>query len=603
MAVTGVPARASSVVGLALAGLAAALGAAVVDARQPAGAAPTATVEFFVAAADGSPIADLRADEIAVRVDGRARTVRSLRWIGTSTGAGAPVFNPALPAPFGTNVIDDEGRSIVVVLDEHSFRPGREGPIRDAFGRYLVELAPRDRVAVVTVPYGGLKADFTTDRDAVTAAIARAAGTLPPSQSGSEFACNTRRTLDAMVGLLDSLGGGRGPTTVLFVSSGLAPPRRDAPMTLAPGACELTIEDFERVGTAATTARAHFYLLQPEEDASLNAIRGVEITDGFSGSDNPRAGLEHLGGVTGGVRLPLLTARDTNLLRIARETSGHYLLEFTPEGADGNGQRHSMDVRVTRAGAIVRSRPSLVIPRSGNRAPRPPAPRDMLRQPRVYRDLPLRVVAYPSRGEGRQVKVVALIDLPGAGTPLRDAAVGLFDSGGKLVAQWTASREELAAPPVVSALLAAPGTYRVRAAAVDTQNRAGTADYTVSTALTPVGPLTVSGLMLGLNRADGFRPVLQFSREPTATGYLELYGPEADSLARVMMELATSENGPPLLTLPATVSTTSERDRAVAMTSFPIGGLPAGDFVVRAIVTVAGQPSGRVLRTLRKVVD
>ena len=374
-------------------------------------------------------------------------------------------------------------------------------------------------------------------------------------------------------------------------------------MTLAPGVCELTTDHFEQVGAAASAARAHFYVIQPDDDVAITASRTVETIGGagFTGSDNPLAGLEHLSGVTGGHRLQLMTARETNLLRIARETSGYYMLEFVPEPSDRNGRRHAVDLRVARSGVTVRARPTLIIARDDGRTPRPPSPRDMLRQPRVFRDLPLRVIGYPSSGDGKQIKILAVVEPAEATVKLQDASAGLFDATGKLTAQWTASRDELAAMPLLAALMASPGTYRLRIAATDAQGRAGTADYTVDAALTPTGSLTISGLVLGLSRAGGFRPAFQFATEPVATAYLEIYGPLAERAVAVTMEIATTENGPPILTIPAAVSGTSESGRHIATAALPIGALPAGDFVVRAIVTVPGQSAGRVIRTLRKI--
>jgi hypothetical protein len=41
-------------------------------------------------------------------------------------------------------------------------------------------------------------------------------------------------------------------------------------------------------------------------------------------------------------------------------------------------------------------------------------------------------------------------------------------------------------------------------------------------------------------------------------------------------------------------------DKFVVNAAVPIGALPAGDFVVRAVVGVEGQAAGRVYRTFRK---
>jgi hypothetical protein len=49
----------------------------------------------------------------------------------------------------------------------------------------------------------------------------------------------------------------------------------------------------------------------------------------------------------------------------------------------------------------------------------------------------------------------------------------------------------------------------------------------------------------------------------------------------------------------APVAPASEPDRRIAQASLPIDGLPVGDYVARAVVSVAGQPVRRVMQPFR----
>jgi len=338
--------------------------------------------------------------------------------------------------------------------------------------------------------------------------------------------------------------------------------------------------------------------VQPE-DTSLRASLQVETIAGasYSGSDNPLAGLEHLSGVTGGHRLPLLTSRTNNLVRIARETSGYYVASFVPEPAERNGNAQPVDLKVTRQSVDVRARPVVIIPRPSTRTARTPSPRDMLRQTQVFRDLPLRTAAYPSQNDAKTLKLLSVFEATEPNVALTAAAVGVIDSTGRLVAQWTATDDELKAVPMIAALAVAPGTYRLRIAATDAGGRGGSADYDVTAELLPAGSLTLSALVLGLSRG-GFRPMLLFGKEPVAIAYLELYGATANAPV-VTVELAASETGPAILTMPASISKTNDQARQFATAALPIGALPAGDYAVRATVSVDGKQA-RVMRTLRK---
>ena len=48
------------------------------------------------------------------------------------------------------------------------------------------------------------------------------------------------------------------------------------------------------------------------------------------------------------------------------------------------------------------------------------------------------------------------------------------------------------------------------------------------------------------------------------------------------------------------VSATNEPDKFIVNAAIPIGALPPGDFIVRAIVGLEDQPAGRVYRIFRK---
>jgi hypothetical protein len=127
-----------------------------------------ATFEFRAFGPDGVALTDLRAEEVDFKVDGRPRAIKSLQWIQVALPLieGAP--SPQLvPPPFGSNTRADAGRAIIIVLENESLKTGREAPLRRAVNRFLEGLSPRDRVALVTMPYGGIKVDFTVEHDKV----------------------------------------------------------------------------------------------------------------------------------------------------------------------------------------------------------------------------------------------------------------------------------------------------------------------------------------------------------------------------------------------------------------------------------------------------
>lgn len=560
-------------------------------------------IEFAVVARDGHPVLDLTEQEITVRLAGRARKIRSLQLIRSAVDGRDPA-RLSLSPPFGTNASAAEGRAFVLIIDDDSFRAGREGPLREAAQAFARDLSPRDRLALVTMPYGGVKVPLTTDHSRVVTALQRLVGQSTGVETGSELACRTRRTLETLAGHLDTYGIRSPPLTVLFITGGLAAPRRDAPITLGPGMCELRIEVFEEVARAAGRARAMFYVIQPVEMLPRpGALQTENVAGaGFRGSDNPMEGIEHLVGVTGGKMLNLTGSPESALGRILRETAAYYRAAVEPHRQDRTGRSHELQVRVTRAGAEVRSPPHITFARAETARGHSlnPSPRDMLSTTAVFRDLPLRASAYTALdADGKTMRVVTIAEPVEPTTRLASLLAALFDREGKLVSHWTATQEELQRSPVLGAMPAGPGAYRLRVAAIDTEGRSGTADYEMEAEVVRTGPLTLSSLILGLSREGRFVPKLQFTTEPVAIAYLEMHGAAPGTRISAAVELATSTNGPAVVSVPLAIEASGEL-RYIAKGAVAIGALPPGDYVVRALVGIEGQALTRVVRTLRK---
>jgi hypothetical protein len=565
---------------------------------------PTASIEFFAVGPDQVPARDLKLSDVTVRLDSRPRTVKSLKLVtmAVPVPADAAGAAAAAPPPFGSNSDEGLGRSFIVVVDEESIRIGRERPMRAALKRFVSSLAPHDRISVVTVPYGGLKIDFTTNHLKVQEIIAGLTGRAPNPESIQAGSCRTRNVLQSIDGLLSSLAGGEGPTSVLFVSASLYGPRRDAPVGAAPGMCEIAVRDFQLVGAAAARARAHFLVVKSDDQPSPGQLVATEFNT--AGSDHPLVGFEHLAGVTGGREMLLLSsAGDGAFLPLLQETSAYYEAVIALTDADLDGVPHSLDVKVAREGITVRARPQLFLPKPDPMVLPPPtrSPQEMIRDTRVFRTLPLRVAGYASAAAAGRIRILVAVEPIEANVTLKALAAGVFDEQGRLTGQGSALPGELTTTPVLMALDVAPGTYRLRAAAVDAAGRSGAADVTITAEVAPAGPLKLSSLVLGVSRSGvPFLPRLQFSNEPVALGYLEIYGGAAGTQVMAIIEVATTLNGPAFNSTRLALDATSDPTRFTATGAIPLGSLPPGDYVVRAIVGSEGKPAGRVVATLRK---
>jgi hypothetical protein len=312
------------------------------------------------------------------------------------------------------------------------------------------------------------------------------------------------------------------------------------------------------------------------------------------------AGLESLAGVTGGEVLPLLAGEEA-FKRVARESAGYYLLGFEPDASERNGSRHRIELRLGRDNVRVRARPEFIIPKARPGTARANA-KDMLRDESAYRDLPMHVIGYASRNPGdSKLKIVAIAEPFDPSVTLVSASFGLVDSKGRLTAQWTADAQDLKVKPLAAALTASPGTYRLRVAASDAAGRSGAADYEFEARLIEAGPLKLSAVALGVIRDGQFTPALHFRDEPAAVAYFEIYGtPRAGSLS-ASIEITGGPGGLPIGTLPLRIVQTTDEDRRLATGVIPLADLPAGDYLVQAVVGVADRPVGRARSTLRKI--
>ncbi len=571
-------------------------------AAQRAVSSRSELVDFLAVTDDGTPVTGLGPADITFKIDGRVRPITSLRFVELSRPDSpdrGTDLAPPLGPPYGSNRLEDNGRIVLIAIDRESIRPGRERPAKEAALRFLSRLSPQDHVGLLTLPE--VTVEPTTDHGQVRDALLRLTGIAPQERTPSESACRARVVLNTLTGMLQAMVGAEGPKTIAFISTGLAPPTRDAPMTGAPGQCEIRAVYFDEVGAAAGAARAHFYIIQPNDEAvdSAQSASVDRSVSRFRSGDDSLNGLQHLAGVTGG-QLYRLNALDPQAVfgRVSRESSAYYMIAFEPEPGDRNGLPHRVEVKVARERVTVRAQPQFTIAKADNSEI---TPQRMLREARAYRDLPMRATAYASLNPGdARLKIIAAAEPLEPSVTFTAAAAGLYDLKGKLTAQWTADTGELSPRPLIAALAASPGAYRLRVAAIDSSGRRGTVDYHFRAQLESAGPLKLSAIALGVARPN-FQPRLQFSGDAAAVSYFEIYGrPPRGAELTVNMEIAPSADAPALVTSAARVQSTDDDARRLAVAPLAIAALPPGDYLVRGIVSIDGRAAGRVYRTLRK---
>ena len=548
-------------------------------------------IAFRALGDDGAPVADLKAEEIALKVSGKARPVQSLSLFRTTGGEAATGGGTGLPPAYGTNAAGVNGRSIHILIDDDSLAPGREGQVREAVRLITAEMGPADRVGVLT-PQGQVNIRPATDATRVRLAVDALAGRASRNESEGDAQCRTTRVLAAVGSMLAITAAS--PSTIVIFSGGMSPPKVKQvvvgslnPNLATNDVCPVTPEDFENIGGLAASARADLYLFH--------------ITEGMvPRSATQDAGFESLAGVTGAEFVRLTGSPQASVARLLRETAAYYVATFEPEPSERSGQALRVELRSTRDKVKLRGRPAVEIPKTVARAAA--SPKDMLRAPVEHHDLPLRAAAFPSRNPaGDDVMIVALFEGIEPGAALAAASIGLFDEKNTLKKQWTADKGDLAKRPVMAALTAPPGTYRMRVAAVDGSGRTGTADYDLKAEVPRADPLKLSSLVLGIQQpGGGFAPRLDFGGESVAIAMLEIYGVPKGATLAVDLDVASSAEGSPLANAQTTVTAGRTDDMRIAFGGFSIASLAPGDYLMRAVVSLDGKPVGKVVRTMRK---
>jgi hypothetical protein len=181
---------------------------------------------------------------------------------------------------------------------------------------------------------------------------------------------------------------------------------------------------------------------------------------------------------------------------------------------------------------------------------------------------------------------------------LISAGAMLIDGTGRVVTHWHA--RDASERPLLGAMTAPAGSYRLRAAAIDAAGRPGAAEVDIEAGLTPVGALSLGSLLLSVSRGGTTALALEFGSEPTARASFDIYGGTEQTRLAATLEIARAADGPAIAAVPLAL-TRADASRVVATGTVPLGALPPGDYIVRGIIRLEDGTSGRVQRTLRKV--
>ena len=359
-------------------------------------------IDVTVVDRNAFPIRDLKPSDFSVTVDGKPRTITSAQFLSHR----APGIDDVLKVESGvplSDVLDAEhvgtGRDVIIAVDEDSLEAGDGQIAKRAIGRFLDQLAPADRIAIVTVPRLPLRVGLTSNRVEVFQAVERISAGVVPSkgkyniglaeafaiekQDGTttntvvERECDVnrmtsasalevcridviaeskqqanighdrgQRTLDATRRLAELLRSIPRPKTLIFLSGGFPVP--------------ISYTEFTNVASALSAGQVNLYTMFLPR-TSFDTLQGAESPTPIMDETLERAGIENMTAAAGGTLMEVTGDFEPWFDRVSREISASYLLAVGVEAADRDNRPHRVDVKVSRAGVDVRSRRQYMI--------------------------------------------------------------------------------------------------------------------------------------------------------------------------------------------------------------------------------------------------
>ena len=605
------------------------LAAATLVAQDPPAAQDTPTfrggvqlidVDVVVTDRDGKPVRDLTRDDFEIVEHGKPQTVRTFSLIDLPFEAPAALAARRVRhiEPDVVSNTAQEGRTYVLLLAAKNDLEAMRG--RHVAERWLDEVVqPLDRVAVVHVEGTFTEGQaFTNSRRLILDSINNMIWGTGSRGLGDAGRAVTRelekwQAIKAIAERLGTIGGRR--KAIVWITD---PPNLHPLAGLETGPRFLTTDPREQI------AQAWGHILAAWHEAAQTAVhnnvaiypvdyRGLTNSLGI-GSLVELASMREVAEETGGVPVGVNSNNlSDGFATIVQDTSTYYLLGYTPEPEQTDGDFHPIQVRVKRNGVTVRARRGYYAPSANAKPPKPlPAPpegvsfaaRDALRKPVGTQGLGIDVSTTAFKGKGKDASVVITAHVRGktlefdAGRRLA-VSYQVFDVEGKVVTGFykvfgfnlgndSKARATGAGLQFVERISLKPGVYELRLVAEQPGGPIGSVVAPIDAGKFEKEP-ELSGVALASRRANevllvgdrGLRGVLP--DDPTA---LRTFRPTDGLSAYAEVYTELDESNP---------TVRYDTIRVATLTSAITNS--AGAIVVRGqSQRVSGEPAGKSLR-------
>ena len=598
-------------------------------------------VDVSVIDREGRPVDDLKAVNFTLKVDGKPRQLRSAEFVSLVRPEPAGGDTPT----YSSNANQQPGRLILIVIDQGNIHKGTGKEAFKAAARFVDSLNPSDRVALELIPGAGPLVDFTSNHAFVRTMLDRVSGqAIEAEQTGrvgvseamavvgrsdqfawqsiierecagvtdaaavqacqqlmqgearavySQTRFNTTTSLLALRQIIDRLRLTSEPKTVVLISEGLV--------------LENDFVDLSWVGPRTAQARVSLYgirLSTLQYDAGMGRTSPTREAD----RDLLAAGMELLVSLGRGAIYQVGVNADAPFVRLAKELSAYYLLSFEPTVDDRDGKTHQISVTVDRRNMLVRARRQFAAPSSAYKNVDDLLV-ESLRSGLLATDFDVSLTTYAYRDDlSGRIKLMVSAAIDRSTNPAGPFVVAYYvsDEHGNMAAA-DVDKAVVPAPGregktqyYMGAVAVDPGIYNIKLAVVDEQGRRASVQRSFEAKLTSAGPATLGELMLA-RPGSGASPILPAvdGRIDTDTlvGYLEVYAEAEATLAQatVEVELATAQDSKALAGGAMSLAAAKNGKRA-GQVAIPVTQLAPGDYIARAVLSIAGRPVGTVTR-------
>jgi len=544
-------------------------------------------VDAIVTDKGGKPVRDLTREDFEIREDDKPQQVELAALVDLEP---PPLAKrpPALVEPdVRNNARPFEGRLYVIVLDDLHTAALRSQGVKKAARRFIEQYLGDDDLAAVVHTSGRADAsqDLTGSRRLLLAAVDKFMGrrlrsatlnridvynmnrdTLGRNErirDPEEFerGYNARSALDTLKSIADWLGNIHGRRkAVLYISEGIDYDIHDPINNTDASTIMNGVRDVVQV---ATRGNVSFYTVDPRglHMMSDEAMDMTPVQDTSLGLDGrgleaemrlAQDSLRVLADETVGRAAVATNDFERAFDRVVEDSSSYYVLGFRPANERADGRFRKLQVRVKRAGLLVRARSGYVLARRTSRAdfpnvdgtPRPAALKELLRLPLQQSGLHMAIHAAAFKGSARKANVMVTLQIGAQSFRFTEKA-GLFhdvlemnvvavDSAGKMtgndsqVALDLKPQSRLAVDAVgfriVSQVELPPGRYQLRVVARAVNSAAaGSVYYDLEVPDFSGPPLVLSGLVLSsaaaasVPTAGAFEPLKGLLPAPPTT--------------------------------------------------------------------------------------